>query len=34
MLEEAGIKNAKALLGGYGAWTGAGYPIVKGDQPK
>jgi rhodanese-related sulfurtransferase len=34
MLDEAGVKNARALLGGYGAWVAAGHPVVKGDQPR
>jgi rhodanese-related sulfurtransferase len=34
MLEEAGVKNARALLGGYNAWVAAGYPTVKGAQPR
>jgi rhodanese-related sulfurtransferase len=34
VLEQAGIKNARAMLGGYNAWTGAGYTVVKGDQPR
>jgi rhodanese-related sulfurtransferase len=34
MLEEAGVKNAKALLGGYNGWVAGGYPVVKGDLPK
>lgn len=33
MLGEAGIKNARALLGGYNAWVSASYPLTKGDQP-
>lgn len=33
MLEEAGIKNARALLGGYNAWVAAGHPVATGDQP-
>jgi rhodanese-related sulfurtransferase len=34
LLEQAGIKGARAMLGGYNAWLGAGYPVVKGDQPR
>lgn len=34
MLEQAGVKNARAMLGGYNAWVGAGYTVVKGDLPK
>jgi rhodanese-related sulfurtransferase len=34
MLDEAGVKNAKALLGGYGGWVANGYAVVKGDLPK
>jgi rhodanese-related sulfurtransferase len=34
MLDEAGVKNAKALLGGYNAWVNASYPLAKGDQPR
>jgi rhodanese-related sulfurtransferase len=34
MLDEAGVKNAKALLGGYNGWVAAGYAVVKGDLPK
>jgi rhodanese-related sulfurtransferase len=33
MLAEAGVKNARALLGGYNAWVAAGYPLARGDQP-
>jgi rhodanese-related sulfurtransferase len=34
MLDAAGVKNAKALLGGYNGWVANGYPVVKGDLPK
>jgi rhodanese-related sulfurtransferase len=34
MLDEVGVKNAKALLGGYNGWVAAGYAVVKGDLPK
>jgi rhodanese-related sulfurtransferase len=34
LLEEAGVKNVRALLGGYNAWLGSGYGVVKGDQPR
>jgi 3-mercaptopyruvate sulfurtransferase SseA len=34
MLDEMGVKGARALLGGYGAWVSAGYPVAKGDQPR
>jgi len=34
MLEEAGIKNARALLGGYGAWVSSSYPVATGDESK
>ena len=34
MLDEAGVKNAKALLGGYNGWVATGYPVVTGDLPK
>jgi rhodanese-related sulfurtransferase len=34
MLDEAGVKNAKALLGGWNSWVANGYPVVKGDLPK
>lgn len=34
MLDEAGVKNAKALLGGYNGWVANGYPVAKGDLPK
>ena len=34
MLDEAGVKNAKALLGGYNGWVANAYPVVKGDLPK
>jgi rhodanese-related sulfurtransferase len=34
LLEQAGVKNARAMLGGYNAWVGAGYAVVKGDQPR
>jgi 3-mercaptopyruvate sulfurtransferase SseA len=31
---QAGVKDARALLGGYRAWVAAGYPVATGDQPK
>ena len=34
MLDEAGVKNAKALLGGWNAWVANGYTVTKGDLPK
>jgi rhodanese-related sulfurtransferase len=34
MLDEAGVKNAKALLGGYNGWVSNGYAVTKGDLPK
>jgi rhodanese-related sulfurtransferase len=34
MLDESGVKNAKALLGGYNGWVASGYPLVKGDLPR
>jgi 3-mercaptopyruvate sulfurtransferase SseA len=34
MLDEVGVKSARALLGGYNAWVASGYPVVKSDLPK
>jgi 3-mercaptopyruvate sulfurtransferase SseA len=34
MLDEMGVKGVRALLGGYGAWVSAGYPVAQGDQPR
>ena len=34
LLQQAGIKDARAMVGGYNAWLGAGYAVVKGDQPR
>jgi rhodanese-related sulfurtransferase len=34
MLKQAGIRDVRALLGGFGAWVAAGYPVVQGDQPR
>jgi len=30
MLEARGVKNVRALRGGWNEWIGAGNPIVKG----
>jgi rhodanese-related sulfurtransferase len=34
MLQEAGVGDVHALLGGFAAWVAAGYPVVKGEPPK
>jgi 3-mercaptopyruvate sulfurtransferase SseA len=34
LLGEAGIKNVRALLGGWNAWLNASYPTARGDDPK
>jgi rhodanese-related sulfurtransferase len=34
LLGEQGIKDVKALLGGYAAWVDAGYPVAKGDEAR
>lgn len=34
MLNGFGVKDARALLGGLGAWKFAGYPVATGDAPK
>jgi 3-mercaptopyruvate sulfurtransferase SseA len=34
MLAQAGVKDARALLGGYGAWLTAKYPLARDDQPR
>jgi 3-mercaptopyruvate sulfurtransferase SseA len=31
---QGGVKDARALLGGLGAWMAAGHPVAKGDQPR
>jgi rhodanese-related sulfurtransferase len=33
-LKQAGVSDARALLGGYGAWLGQGYPVAEGDLPR
>jgi hypothetical protein len=33
MLGQKGVA-ARALLGGYGAWVGAGHPVEKGAEKK
>jgi len=32
MLGERGVKNVRALLGGWGVWTSDGNPIIKGEK--
>lgn len=34
MLSAQGVKNVKALLGGWNDWVADGSPIVKGATPK
>ncbi len=34
ILQELGINNTSALLGGYNAWVSEGNPVVTGDKPR
>jgi len=34
LLKQAGVPNVRALIGGYNAWVAAGYPVVKGTNPR
>ena len=33
MLQERGVKNVRALLGGWNEWVSSGNPVDKGAQP-
>jgi rhodanese-related sulfurtransferase len=33
-LQKAGVKNARALTGGFGAWVAGGNPVATGPQPR
>jgi 3-mercaptopyruvate sulfurtransferase SseA len=33
MLAAQGVKNVRALLGGWNDWTAGGNPVVKGAPP-
>jgi 3-mercaptopyruvate sulfurtransferase SseA len=32
MLKERGVKNVRALRGGWNVWTSGGNPIIKGER--
>lgn len=33
LLQKRGIKNVKALLGGWNEWVNDGNPVTRGDKP-
>jgi rhodanese-related sulfurtransferase len=33
-LKQAGVKDARALTGGFAAWVAAKQPVVSGKSPK
>lgn len=33
LLTQGGVKDARALLGGWAAWVAAGHPVKAGDKP-
>jgi 3-mercaptopyruvate sulfurtransferase SseA len=33
LLTQGGVKDARALVGGWAAWVNAGHPVKTGDTP-